>query len=354
MASIDELESRARTTLERFTSDADAVEQDRNEQKVEDLRVRFLGRKSETTELLAIIGQLSKEDKPKAGQIINQLKGKIEGRVQALTEQSQNWLLEALLSQAAIDPSLPTKALRHSGSLHPVTLMQNILVRAFNRMGFSVYDGPEIELDFYNFAALNFPDHHPARDMQDTFHVESSTSMVLRTHTSGVQIHAMLKESPPLKIIVPGRVFRCDSDLTHTPMFHQLEALVVDERIRMSDMKGSIDVLLKSIFGENLKTRLRPSFFPFVEPGAEVDLQCHICAGSGCRVCKQSGWIEVGGCGMVHPNVFEMAGIDSEQYTGFAFGFGIDRLAMLKFGLQDLRQLFESEYDFLQQFPTYS
>jgi phenylalanyl-tRNA synthetase alpha chain len=216
-----------------------------------------------------------------------------------------------------------------------------------------VADGPEIDLDFYNFGALNFQDDHPARDMQDTFFVQSDEKLVLRTHTSNIQIHTMLKNQPPMRVVAPGRVYRCDSDLTHTPMFHQIEGLVVDLNISMADMKGVVDRFLKATFGHDLETRLRPSFFPFVEPGAEIDLACVACKGSGCRICSMTGWLEIGGLGMVHPNVFEAVGIDSERYTGFAFGFGIDRIAMLKYGLGDLRQLFEGNKPFLGQFASF-
>jgi phenylalanyl-tRNA synthetase alpha chain len=238
------------------------------------------------------------------------------------------------------------------GALHPVTLVRRELLREFRRMGFTVYDGPEVDYDFYNFSALNMPADHPARDMQDTFYVQGEGNVLLRTHTSNIQIHCMLNEKPPLRIVAPGRVFRVDSDPTHTPMFHQIEAFVVDRGISFAHMKGVIDAFMKAVFGSNMRTRLRPSFFPFVEPGAELDLQCTQCGGKGCRLCKQTGWLEIGGCGMIHPNVFEAVEYDSELYSGFAFGFGIDRMAMLKYRLTDLRQLFEGSYQFLGGFPS--
>jgi phenylalanyl-tRNA synthetase alpha chain len=349
---LDSIKDNISQLEESFSQEMAKAKELRQSPMVEALRVKYLGKKSLLMDLLASLGKLDKADKPLAGQMINKLKSRIESEIQQLLIESDAWTMEALLAGEAVDPSLPTNSLQLKGALHPVTLMYERLVEAFHRMGFAVHDGPEIELDYYNFAALNFPSHHPARDMQDTFHLTGKIPLLLRTHTSAVQVHAMLAEKPPLKIIAPGRVFRCDSDLTHTPMFHQLEGFVVDEKIRMSDLKGSIEVLLQAIFGEQTRTRLRPSFFPFVEPGAELDMQCQECQGSGCRVCKQTGWLEIGGCGMIHPNVFESVGIDSDRYTGFAFGFGIDRLALLKFRLQDLRQLFESEYDFLQQFPV--
>ncbi|MBP9707844.1 MAG: phenylalanine--tRNA ligase subunit alpha [Oligoflexales bacterium] len=323
---------------------------------VEQLRIDFLGRKGPVQELLASLKNATPESKPILGKHINELRIFIEGQLEELKNKARAWQLAALLNAEAIDLSLPVADEKLGGALHPVTLMRRILLKEFHRLGFSVYAGPEAEYEQFNFNALNIPDHHPARDMQDTFHIDGYDKLVLRTHTSPVQIHAMLRERPPLRIIAPGRVFRCDSDPTHTPMFHQIEALVVDEDISFADLKGTIDVLLKSIFGTELNTRLRPSYFPFTEPSAEVDLNCVLCQGkdSQCRVCKGTGWLEVGGCGMVHPNVFEAVNIDSERYTGFAFGFGIDRLAMLKYRLNDLRTLFESNYQFLSQFPLYS
>jgi len=318
---------------------------------VEELRISFLGRKGYVTSLMESMRNVAKDARPKAGKLINDLRSNIETEVENLKARVDEILLERKLNQTPIDISLPVAQSSARGSLHPVTLMRRILLREFRNLGFTVYDGPEIDLDRYNFSCLNFKDDHPARDMQDTFFLKGYEKSVLRTHTSNIQIHAMLNEKPPLKIVAPGRTYRCDSDLTHTPMFHQIEAFIVDQNISMGDMKGVIDKFLKAIFGDDLETRLRPSYFPFVEPGGEVDLQCVTCRGKGCRICSQTGWIEIGGLGMIHPNVFEAVNIDSERFTGFAFGFGIDRIAMLRYGLQDLRQLFEGNQEFLGQFP---
>jgi phenylalanyl-tRNA synthetase alpha chain len=320
---------------------------------VEDLKVKYLGRKGFVTELMEALKSMPKEDKPGAGKVINELRQSLEASLEELKGKAEESALDKNLAEHRIDISLPVQVTRGQGSLHPVTLMRRILLSEFRRLGFTVYDGPEADLDFYNFSALNFKDDHPARDMQDTFFIAERAKTILRTHTSNIQIHAMMHEKPPLRIVAPGRTYRCDSDLTHTPMFHQIEGFVVDRGIDMGDMKGVIDRFLKAVFGEDLETRLRPSFFPFVEPGAEFDLQCVACRGKGCRICKQSGWLEIGGLGMIHPNVFEAVGYDSEEYTGFAFGFGIDRMAMLRYNLSDLRQLFDGQEDFLGQFPIY-
>jgi phenylalanyl-tRNA synthetase alpha chain len=330
------------------------VKQSGDDKALEDLRIEFLGRKGKLTVLFENLKDVPKEERPQVGKVINELRGEMESSINALKQTLATAKIASQLRDQAIDISLPTNHLDERGSLHPVTLMRRELLDQFRRMGFTVYDGPEIDLDFYNFSALNFSEHHPARDMHDTFFVKNFDKTVLRTHTSNIQIHAMLNEKPPLKIVAPGRTFRCDSDITHTPMFHQIEAFVVDQNISFAHLKGVIDLFLKAIYGSDLKTRLRPSYFPFVEPGAEVDMQCVSCRGKGCRICKETGWLEIGGCGMIHPNVFEAVGYDSESYTGFAFGFGIDRMAMLKYSLPDLRQLFEGNYEFLNQFPILS
>lgn len=332
----------------------DAAAEDLSPRAVEDLKVKYLGKKGQLAALMETLKNLSKEERPQAGKFINELRQSLEKQIEAKRLQAEARELDASLAQHKLDVTLPVALSTARGSLHPVTLMRRILLAEFRKLGFTVYDGPEVDLDFYNFSALNFKDDHPARDMQDTFFIAERDKTILRTHTSNIQIHAMLCEKPPLRVIAPGRTYRCDSDLTHTPMFHQIEAFIVDEGIDMGDMKGLIDCLCKSIFGSDLSTRLRPSYFPFVEPGAEFDLQCVRCRGKGCRICKQSGWLELGGMGMIHPKVFEAVGYDSEKYTGFAFGFGIDRIAMLRFELSDLRQLFEGNQQFLGQFPTYS
>ncbi|MFW7380376.1 MAG: phenylalanine--tRNA ligase subunit alpha [Oligoflexus sp.] len=337
-----------------FASQQQNVLQNPEPRLVDELRVAFLGRKGQITGLMENLKQIDPSERPEAGKLINLLRKDIEEQIEALKSSAQSGELAKVLNKDALDVSLPIADTLPKGSLHPVTLMRQVLLREFRRLGFTVYDGPELDFDFYNFSALNFKDDHPARDMQDTFFLKNRPDMVLRTHTSNLQVHAMLRERPPLRIVAPGRTYRCDSDLTHTPMFHQIEGLVVDQNISMGDMKGIVDKFLKAVFGEDLQTRLRPSYFPFVEPGGEFDLQCVSCRGKGCRICKMTGWLEIGGLGMVHPNVFEAVDYDSEKFTGFAFGFGIDRMAMLKYNLSDLRQLFEGNQQFLGQFPVYS
>ena len=341
-------------TLRRtFDQELAHLHQDITPAKVEEFRVRWLGKKSQLTALMADLKDVPKDERPQLGKIINDLREHFTLTVTDLQQKAIHATIAKKIAQEPLDITLPVQGPLQQGALHPVTLIQNRLLSVFRKLGFSVYDGPEIDTDFYNFSALNIPMDHPARDMQDTFFVAGYPNLVLRTHTSNVQIHAMLQEKPPLRLVVPGKVFRVDSDATHTPMFHQLECVVVDRGIRFSHLKGIIDYFMKAIFGEDLKTRLRPSFFPFVEPGAEVDVSCTICRGKaiGCGVCKETGWLEVGGCGMIHPNVFEAVSYDSEEYTGFAFGFGIDRMAMLAYGLPDLRQFFAGDYRFQKQFP---
>lgn len=351
MSSLDASLKQIEEIRSQFQTDAKISGPHLNIKAVEDLRIKYLGRKGLVTALMEGLKSLSKEEKPAAGKVINELRQLVEGGLTSLKEAAEASALDASLSSHKLDVTLPTNALQ--GSLHPVTLMRRVMLKEFRKLGFTVYDGPEIDLDFYNFEALNFKDDHPARDMQDTFFVADRAATILRTHTSNIQIHAMMHEKAPLRVVAPGRTYRCDSDITHTPMFHQIEGFVVDKGISMGDMKGIVDLFLKAIFGQDLSIRLRPSFFPFVEPGAEFDLQCVSCRGEGCRICKQTGWLEIGGLGMIHPNVFEKLGLDSEEYTGFAFGFGIDRIAMLRYGLKDLRQLFEGDQQFLGQFPVH-
>ena len=337
-----------------FEQDRAAAVQAAKPESVEALRVNYLGRKGKVTALMEDLRNVSKEDRPAAGKAVNLVRQHVDAAIEELKGQARKWELAAIINREPLDVTLPVTKDSLTGSIHPVSLMRQHLIKIFRSLGFTVVDGPEIDFDFFNFSALNIPDHHPARDMQDTFYVEGNDNILLRTQTSNIQIHAMLNEKPPLRVIAPGRVFRCDSDMTHTPMFHQIEGFVVDENITFAHLKGTIDTFLKAIFGSNLKTRLRPSFFPFVEPGAEFDVECGVCKGKGCRTCKNTGWIEIGGCGMIHPNVFEAVGYDSSRYSGFAFGFGIDRMAMSRFALPDLRQLFEGDYEFLGHFPTYN
>ncbi len=318
---------------------------------VEAFRVQYLGKKSYLSDLMECIKTASQDQRPVLGKEINQLRKTIDDFLVEMKGHVKKFQLEKELSKDQVDVSRPVAV--NQSSLHPVTLMIAELYQIFQRLGFDVYDGPEIDFEFYNFTALNVQEDHPARDMQDTFYIAGHSDRVLRTHTSNIQIHCMLNERPPLKIIAPGRVFRCDSDATHTPMFHQIEGFVVDRGVTMAHMKGTIDSFLKAIYGPKAKCRFRPSFFPFTEPSAEFDMECRACSGGGCKLCKNTGWLEIGGCGMIHPNVFETVEYDSEIYSGFAFGFGIDRMAMLQFGFNDLRQLFATDVEFLKQFPVH-
>ncbi len=314
---------------------------------LEKLRVHFLGKKGILTQQLKQVGKLSAEQRPQAGQEINNAKKILTNAIEIRKEILQTIALESQLVKERIDVTLPGRG-QLKGGLHPVTQTLQRIKNLFAQIGFSVEEGPEIEDDYHNFEALNIPEHHPARAMHDTFYFDAHT--LLRTHTSPVQIRTMQNQSPPLKFIAPGRVYRCDSDLTHTPMFHQVEGLMIDENVSFADLKGMLDDFLKQFFERDLQVRFRPSYFPFTEPSAEVDLQCVACGGSGCRVCKQSGWIEILGCGMVHPNVFDSVGIDTEKYTGFAFGMGVERFAMLYYGVNDIRLFFENDLRFLRQF----
>ena len=327
---------------------------------LEQLRLRWMGRKGIVTLLYEQLKSVSKEDRPVLGKAIHELKTTVEAALAQLKEDTTEMLLRRQLTQS-LDVSLPTLESvnagaggRSVGSLHPISIMQDRLLSTFNKMGFQVYEGPELEYDYYNFEALNIPEQHPARDMQDTFFLRTSgsdaKSSVLRTHTSNVQIHRMLDGKRPFRFVAPGRVYRVDNDATHTPMFHQLECVVVDKHIHMGHLKGILDLFLQDIFGSAMQTRLRPAYFPFVEPGAEVDMLCSHCSGKGCRICKQSGWLEIGGSGMIHPKVFAAVGLDAKEWSGFAFGFGLDRMAMLAYGLADLRQMFEGDGTFEAQY----
>lgn len=316
------------------------------------VRVEFMGKKGRMTELLKGLGKLSNEERPAAGQKINIVKQQIQKAIQSRGEFLRLQELNAKLASETIDVSLPGRS-TELGGLHPVTRTINRIEGFFADLGFSVKTGPEIEDGFHNFDALNIPANHPARADHDTFYF--NPDVMLRTQTSGVQIRTMEVEKPPLRIISPGRVYRNDYDQTHTPMFHQVEGLMVDEGISFADLKGVLTHFLQQFFETNLKIRLRPSYFPFTEPSAEVDISCVFCAddsgaAQGCRICKQSGWIEILGCGMVHPEVFNHVGIDAEKYTGFAFGMGVERLAMLRYGIEDLRMLFDNDLTFLEQF----
>ena len=334
--------------LEQITQQAQTAISEATELTVLDsLRVEYLGKKGQLTGLLKGLGALSAEERPAAGAKINEAK---QALMALITERKQSLESEALnqkLAQETIDVTLPGRG-EDMGGLHPVTRTMERIQAFFTSAGYTVEVGPEVEDDYHNFEALNIPSHHPARAMHDTFYIDSNT--VLRTHTSPVQVRTMEKQDPPIRVICPGRVYRCDSDLTHTPMFHQVEGLVVDKNTSFADLKGVVDQFLKAFFEADLPVRFRPSYFPFTEPSAEVDIQCTNCKGEGCRVCSHTGWLEVMGCGMVHPNVFASCNVDTAQYSGFAFGMGVERLAMLRYGVNDLRLFFENDLRFLKQF----
>ena len=317
------------------------------EEELQEIRTRYLGRKGLLTGLLRNIGNVPSEERPQFGRQCNEVKETLSAAIDQLLAGLASSKKEELLQRERLDVTLPGRGVRH-GRLHPVTQVREEICRIFAGLGFSVVEGPEVELDYYNFEALNIPKDHPARDMQDTFYVEDN--IVLRTHTSPVQVRIMEKRKPPVRILSPGRVYRRDSDISHTPMFHQIEGLLVDRGITFGDLKGVLTVFLKQVFGEDTALRFRPSFFPFTEPSAEVDIRCVMCSGRGCRVCGQSGWLEILGSGMVDPEVFKNVGYDPEEFTGFAFGLGLERIAMLKFGISDIRLFFESDMRFLEQF----
>jgi phenylalanyl-tRNA synthetase alpha chain len=316
----------------------------KNRQAIQDISLRYLGRKGILTQFLRNISKLPDNQRPAAGKKANEVKNLLDA---AFKEAIGKLETAATTAERAIDVSLPGRPVP-SGSLHPITQINQRICDIFTKMGFEIAEGPEVELDYYNFEALNFPKDHPARDMQDTFFI--SDDIVLRTHTSPLQIRTMEKQPPPVRIIMPGKVYRCDSDLTHTPMFHQVEGLLVDENISFGDLKGTLTAFVHQMFDEKTSLRFRPGFFPFTEPSAEVDILCVICRGKGCRVCSQTGWLEILGSGMVHPALYENVGYDAGRYTGFAFGMGVDRIAMLKYGIDDIRRFFENDMRFLSQF----
>lgn len=315
---------------------------------LDEVRVQYLGKKGLLTAQLKQLGQLPPEERKAAGQEINKAKQALMEAIEDRKQRMQEETLQARLKEETIDITLPGRRLGQGG-LHPITRTIQRIEEIFSQLGFDVAEGPEIEDDFHNFTALNVPEHHPARAMHDTFYFDDGT--LLRTHTSPVQVRVMENTQPPLRVIAPGRVYRCDSDVTHSPMFHQVEGLMVDTDITFADLKGILDAFFKAFFEvDELPTRFRNSYFPFTEPSAETDIQCVLCQGEGCKVCSHTGWLEVMGCGMVHPEVFRQANIDAEKYTGFAFGFGVERLAMLRYGINDLRIMFENDLRFLKQF----
>jgi len=325
-----------------------AVGASRDLPALEEVRVRLLGKKGLLTEQLRGLGKLPAAERPVAGQKINDAKAAIQSALEVRREELDVETLNTELARGAIDVTLPGRGQKH-GSLHPVTRTRLRIERIFREAGFQVASGPEVEDDFHNFEALNIPKNHPARAMHDTFYFPDGR--LLRTHTSPVQIRAMRAATPPLSVIAAGRVYRNDSDMTHTPMFHQVEGIVVGEDVSFANLKAMLHTFVEHFFEQPLGMRLRPSYFPFTEPSAEVDIECVLCHGGGCRVCKQTGWLEILGCGMIHPNVLAAAGIDSERWQGYAFGMGIDRLTMLRYGVDDLRQFFENDLAFLKQFP---
>lgn len=326
---------------------AKAVEEVVSEADLQQQRARFLGRKGELTAIMKGMGQLTPEERPVVGALANEVKVRLEGLFSNRQAELRREEIERRLLTEQIDVTLPGRRFR-TGAKHPIVKITEEVTEIFSALGFGVAEGPEIEKDFYNFEALNIPKDHPARDMQDTFYI--SDEVVLRTHTSPVQIRTMLEQAPPVRVIAPGTVYRRDSDLTHSPMFHQIEGFLVDRKVTFGDLKGILTTFIDECFGKGTGVRFRPSFFPFTEPSAEVDIACVICGGAGCRVCKQSGWLEILGSGMIDPEVFKAVGYDPEVYSGFAFGMGLERIAMLKYGVDDLRLFFENDLRFLRQF----
>ena len=325
----------------------DQLQQIQDSGALETLRLKVLGKKGSLTQILRSMGQLSAEERPAMGQLITSAREEMTARMDEVAKKIQAAEKEARLRAEKLDVTLPTPGARQ-GCLHPVSLVVSEITDVFTGMGFEVVEGPEVELDHFNFELMNLPKNHPARDAQDTFYFDEN--VLLRTHTSPVQARVMTTRKPPIRVICPGRVYRADEvDATHSPVFHQMEGLVVDEDVTMADLKGTLDAFARRLYGDDIRTRFRPSFFPFTEPSAEVDLTCVACHGKGCRVCKGTGWIEVLGSGMVNPKVLEMCGIDSARYSGFAFGVGMERIAMLRYGITDMRMLYEGDLRFLSQ-----
>ena len=321
---------------------------DREDLNIEEVRIKYLGKKGELTSVLRMMGQLSAEERPVMGQLANQVRNEIEEKIAQLTETQKAKELEKALVSERLDVTAPGKE-RKIGKLHPLTQVQRKMEDIFIGMGFEIAEGPEVEYDYYNFQALNIPENHPARDTQDTFYI--TDNILLRSQTSPVQVRVMEQKKPPIRVISPGRVYRSDAlDATHSPLFHQMEGLVVDKGITMADLKGMLETFAKQEFGEDTRVRFRPHHFPFTEPSAEVDVSCFVCGGKGCRVCKGEGWIEILGAGMVHPFVLSNCGIDPEVYSGFAFGMGVERIAMLKYHIGDIRHFYENDVRFIEQF----
>ena len=334
-------------TLQRIRENAIAAIQDDNAD-LEQIRIQYLGKKGELTAVLRGMGALSAEERPIVGQIANEVRSAIESALSQKAQLAKQKQLEETLKREKIDVTLPANALA-TGHIHPLTQVQRTIEDIFIGMGFSIAEGPEVEYDYYNFQALNIPENHPARDTQDTFYI--TENILLRSQTSPVQVRTMEKQKPPIRVISPGRVYRSDAvDATHSPLFHQIEGLVVDKGITMGDLKGMLETFAQTLFGSDTRLRFRPHHFPFTEPSAEVDVSCFVCGGKGCRLCKNEGWIEILGAGMVHPYVLSNCGIDPEVYSGFAFGMGIERIAMKQYGIDDMRLLYENDVRFLNQF----
>ncbi len=312
-----------------------------------DIKVRFLGKSGEITSLMKGLGALSKEERPEAGKVLNMARTEIENAIESKLESALRREKEARLAAEAVDVTLPANTAKR-GTLHPITQVREEIVNVFLGMGFSVAEGPEIESDLFNFQLLNVPKDHPARDMQDTFYVNDS--YVLRTHTSPMQARIMTTEKPPIRVVIPGRVYRSDDDASHSPIFHQIEGLAVDRHITVGDLQGCLEAFAQKLFSPSTKIRLRPSYFPFTEPSVEVDVTCAICGGKGCRVCKGTGWVEILGAGIVNPSVLEMCGISPDEYSGFAFGLGLERIAMIKYGIPNIKLFYENDMRFLKQF----
>ncbi len=331
-----------KVSVEAALNDASTLE------ALEEIRIKYMGKKGELTAVLKGMGRLTPEERPVIGALANEIRQNLENEIDSKKTAIESKMEEERIKSEVIDITMPGSK-KNVGKLHPMTQVMNTLKEIFMGMGFSVAEGPEVEYDYYNFEALNIPKNHPARDTQDTFYIEDN--IVLRTQTSPMQVRVMEKTKPPIRIIAPGRVYRSDTqDATHSPVFHQIEGLVVDKNITMADLKGTLERFVKELYGEDTRVRFRPHHFPFTEPSAEMDYSCFNCGGKGCSVCKGEGWIEILGCGMVHPKVLENCGIDPEEYTGFAFGIGLERIAMGKFNINDLRLFFENDMRFLEQF----
>ena len=336
--------------LQRIKEEAlSAIKSASDEQALQDVRVKYLGKKGEVTALLKGLGKLSPEERPKMGALVNAVRQALEEEIDALKTSMEVAAMNARLEEEKIDITLPGRAPK-TGHIHPLTTVNEMIEDFFMKMGYTVEEGPEIEQDYFNFECLNLPKDHPARDMQDSFYI--TENFLLRTHTSPVQARTMQSHEPnsPIRMIAPGKVYRWDYDATHSPVFHQVEGLIIDEHITFADLKGTIETFLRHMFGDDTKVRFRTSFFPFTEPSAEVDISCVMCGGEGCRVCSHTGWLEILGCGMVHPRVLELNGYDPNKMKGFAFGMGVERIAMLLYGIGDLRLFFEDDIRFLEQF----